>query len=286
MQAVLITAYRNLNQLAQLAELLSKEFEVYIHIDKRVSCSDIENSNLKECEHIKIFSLYRVNWGGCNHLKAILYLMNEGLKNKEITYFHIISGEDWPVRNINEIYNFFEGKDNIYFDCHKLHEVQEKIKFQKYYSFMDIFDYKKIPQKIFVKGLVFLQKVLGINRFKHLELELFYGLVWGDYPREAVEYCLEYVYRNPEFMHYLGYGFASEEFFFQSILSNSLYWKQKIENKNFRYMLWKKKNSSYPAILDMEDFSNMIKNEYFFARKVRYPVSKELVDELKKINVG
>ena len=36
MQAVVITAYKSFEQLQELAELLSKKFLVYIHVDRRI----------------------------------------------------------------------------------------------------------------------------------------------------------------------------------------------------------------------------------------------------------
>ena len=60
MQAVLITAYKDIEQLAKLAAILSEDFEVYIHIDKRVSLSQ-EQRNLitgNGNEHIFLYTLY------------------------------------------------------------------------------------------------------------------------------------------------------------------------------------------------------------------------------------
>jgi hypothetical protein len=37
---------------------------------------------------------YKVNWGGFNNLKSILYLTQETLKNHENIYFHLISRHD------------------------------------------------------------------------------------------------------------------------------------------------------------------------------------------------
>lgn len=145
--------------------------------------------------------------------------MNEVLKNPEITYFHIISGEDWPVKNVERIYEQFINEECIYLETRKLSEMGKKeyryiSKWQRYYSFLNIFDYKKIPQKLLVKGIVCFQKLIGIDRFKDLDIPLARGVVWGELPRAAVEFCLQYLYSNPEFMNFFEYGHASEEFFF------------------------------------------------------------------------
>ena len=290
-QAVIITAFRNLTQLIELAKILSEVFEVYIHIDKKVSDAVSKVNTLKNMNHVKVYSLYKVNWGGCKHLKAILYLINEALKNENIDFFHIISGEDWPVQNAIDIYERFENEDKIYMNFKELSKMKKKEYWhvggwQKYYSFLDIFDYKKIPQKLFVKGFVYLQKLLRINRFKELKISLSRGVIWGDLPRKAIVYCFQYAYGNPEFLNFLEYGHASEKFFFQTILLNSADWKDKMVNNNLRYIVYERRNGSYPAVLDQTDYKQIIQGGYIFARKLRTPVSDELISNLMRYTHG
>lgn len=218
--------------------------------------------------------------GGVNHLWAILYLCREALKNTDVTYVHIISGEDWPVKSSEEVYEFFEGKDNIYLRFTEI-ETNKLIHTQKYYAFVNIINYKKIGWKLFVRGLWFLQKLLNVNRLKRLDFPLYLGLIWGDIPRGALEYCFDFVRENPEFLVFLEYGSASEEVFFGSILMQSNYWREKCVQNNLRYMKWEKRNGSYPAILDESDLDEAISGEYMFMRKVRFPISENLI---KKIN--
>lgn len=223
--------------------------------------------------------------GGANHLWCILYMIREALKNENISYFHIISGEDWPARNVEEIYDYFENNFSIYHTCVKLKDFQGNRnyyyrKMQQYYSFLNILDYKRTFQKLFVKAFVAIQTCIGVNRLRKLDIELARGLIWGEFPRKAMEYCIDYADNNPEFLIFLEYGFASEEFFFGSILLNSEEWKDKIIQKNFRYMKWEKRNGSYPAVLDESDAASIKEGDYMFIRKVRNPVSNRLIQIL------
>lgn len=215
--------------------------------------------------------------GGASHLWAILYLCKEALKNKDISYVHIISGEDWPCKNIEEIYDFFEGKSDVYMQFQEIEKIG-KIHMQRYYSFLNLINYRKLFQKLFVRGLWLIQKILKVNRLKKLDFPLYSGLVWGELPRAALEYCFEYIYKNPEFPEFLEYGFASEEFFFGSIFMQSSYWKERCVQNNFRYMQWEKRNGSYPAILDESDYEKIKAGGYFFMRKVRMPISEKLME--------
>lgn len=122
-----------------------------------------------------------------------------------------------------------------------------------------------------------MQKIFKVNRLKKLSFSLYLGLIWGDIPRGALEYCFDFVHKNPEFLVFLEYGSASEEVLFGSILMQSEYWKKRCIQNNFRYMQWEKCNGSYPAILDESDEEKIKSGDYFFMRKVRLPISEKLM---------
>ena len=62
MQACIITAYHKFEQLNTLIDLLSRRFEVYVHIDKK---SDDKWKNiLIDNDRVHIYSKFCVNWGG------------------------------------------------------------------------------------------------------------------------------------------------------------------------------------------------------------------------------
>ena len=286
MQSVLITAYHKFDQLEKLSKLLSNRFEVYIHIDKKV-----ENKFSAPNKHVHVYSLFKVNWGGSNHLRAIMFLMEEALKNPEITYCHLISGDDWPVRSLDEIYEHFEDNNEIDMLCTRFSKMTSKWYktcrgWQQYYHWLDTFDYKKLPTKVLVKGMVEIQKLLRVNRYKKIPeilgegSELAQGLVWGSYPRDAIEYCFTWSLKHPELITFLSKGQAPEEFFFQTILANSTEFENHITNDHKRYMNWTQKNGSYPGILDTADYEKIVSGDYFFCRKIDESISKELLDQL------
>lgn len=69
MQACIITAYHNFNQLNRLIEILSKKFEVYVHIDKKTKPSWKEI--LKEKERVHLYSKFNINWGDQHILRLL-----------------------------------------------------------------------------------------------------------------------------------------------------------------------------------------------------------------------
>ena len=53
--------------------------------------------------------------GEQEHLKVVLNMLNMSLE-RDYSYVHIISGEDYPTRPVEEIVAAFDGDENIYFD--------------------------------------------------------------------------------------------------------------------------------------------------------------------------
>ena len=47
-------------------------------------------------------------------------------------------------------------------------------------------------------------------------------------------------------------------------------------------MNWNRKNGSYPGILDMDDYENIINGEWFFARKIDPNISGKLIETLSQ----
>src|ERR1700761_7376347 len=97
-QAILITAYKNIHHLNEIINCFDSDFSFYIHIDKKSNLSTDEENELEKIKKTAFVSRsYKTNWGGMNHLNSILLLLKEALKNKDTTYFHLISGHDFPL---------------------------------------------------------------------------------------------------------------------------------------------------------------------------------------------
>ena len=113
MQAVLILAHKNIDQVIELSQRLSSNFNVYIHFDRKISLSKKQELELNQL-NVKFFSKYDVKWGSYSIVRATIDLMKLSLENPKNTYFHLISGQDWPMQAPQKIYDFFEHTDKIY----------------------------------------------------------------------------------------------------------------------------------------------------------------------------
>ena len=117
--AALITAYKNFSYLEALVKKLSPHFSVYIHIDK--SSTEIGSEKmtyLEETYGCRCFAKYACCWAGYNNLLAYIELLRVAHFNHH-EYYHILSGEDLPVRSYADIERFFQGNNQIYISFHK-----------------------------------------------------------------------------------------------------------------------------------------------------------------------
>ena len=288
MQAILILAHTAPEHVIKLSKLLRKSFEIYIHFDKK---ANLASEHLKEMDKLGVhyFQEICVNWGGWSIGAAAELLMREAMKNPEITHIHVISGQDWPTKNTDEIYKFYENNNNIYLQCGLAKDIVKSgepiILWQKYYYNYDKINRRTTFGKIYHRIIMMLQTILRVDKFKKLgvDLEICQGANWMDLPRDSVEYLLDYFDKNPNVQKVFKTGFCPDEFWVQTILYNSAF-KERIIQNHHRHMIWQHRFNSYPAILNEDDFDEIINGDYHFCRKTVPGISDKLIAMLDQKN--
>ena len=159
MQAVLILAHKNFDQVAQLSKLLQRKFEIYIHFDKKYRLTAQQVEWLQE-NSIHYISEIEVHWGGWSIGEAAFRLIKLAISNPKITHVHLISGQDWPVMNIDDLYNFYENNDHIYCVYHKASEYRITNElpewWQKFY-----FNYDTVNRRTFLASSTIVSYCMG-----------------------------------------------------------------------------------------------------------------------------
>ena len=282
MQGVLVTAYKDKQQLTDLIQVLYGHFKIFLHIDAK--SKEVDEAELKNAfPEIYVIKKYRINWGGVNHLKSIVELLSIALKDREISYFHVISGQDFPVKSVAEFQKFFEKSDKIYMTCFGEDSFPDVVKERLNYRVINAnWDSRKRAIRYINCVTRMMQEVLNKQRRTLGEFsKIFKGMVWVSMPRDAALYVSEYTLSHPRYMKDLEHTIVPEEFFFQTILANSNYCDQ-IVNDNLRYTDWVTRYGSRPAYLDETDIDKIIESNCFFARKIHSTISQQLVIKLKE----
>jgi len=278
MQAILITAYKDFDYLKYLIHSLKDdEIFLFIHIDKRFYDEHFFDE-YKNNKHVNIISTREIIWGSIHHLNAILDLLKcASSYNIDFEYFHVITGQDYMYRNINEFKRFFKDRNDNFMSC-TICDKSTEFRYKKFFR-NDVINYKNKLGNYITKLSYILQKLFFINR-KPKNITMYKGLVYVSITNDFVSYILDYINcdEGKYFLNYLKWCFIPEEFFFQTVLMNSKF-KDTLNTDNKRYMLWKFKNGTDPAILDISDIRNIENSgDDFFMRKVNFKYSKELID--------
>ncbi|HCE54161.1 MAG TPA: hypothetical protein DER05_03800 [Lutibacter sp.] len=286
-QAILITAYKNYHHLGEIIKFFDDDFEVYIHIDKKSIITKEELNKLKNYSQVKLVTQkYKVNWGGFNHLKSILYLTEKALKNPQNYYFHLISGHDFPIKKLSEFKIYFvENRTSEFisnFEIPRLGGADngglDRI---EYYNLYNVFDAKVPIQNGFIRRFIALQKKIKFNRPISSKMpKLYSGSTWWSLSRPCVEYVINYSNKNKFVLNRFKHTLCSEEFYFQTVIMNSSF-ADYVKNNSLRYIDWIARNGNNPAILDETDLEKIIKSDAFFARKFEYPLSINILNKIK-----
>ncbi len=276
-QAVLITAYCQLAFLKEIVGFFDDQFDFYIHIDKKTKKEDLSYLDLP---NVKVYSRYRVQWGSEKHLRAIVFLMKEAHKCGGYSYYHLITGSDYPIKSLTNFKSFFSSTNkNNYIEWYDLPRptwvMEGGLERVKYYWIGNTwFDIRGKVGK-FVYKLLMIQRKLGVKRkFVKMFPKLYGGGGYWSLTDEAVSYLVRTI-NNNKLLGYMRHTHCAEEVFLHTLLLNA---EQKfpVVNNSIRYSKWEE-NARSPKVLDESDFKEVMCSGCFFARKIDPVNSKKLL---------
>jgi len=275
--AILITAYKDIESLIDLIDTMGDSFNFYIHLDRK---RKLNSSTLNQIKNVEVSNTYNVNWGGLNHFRAILELSERALKNNENVFFHLITAEDYPIKNSKYILDMDTAQSYLhYFPFPKMTwDKNGGSDRYNYFHLYDVFDAKtKIGSRV-IYLFILIQKCLKIKRKALPFSKMYGGSTYWSLSRQLLNFTTQQVDNN--LLARLKYTFCAEEYIFHSILLNSPL-THKITNSNLRYIDWHSKRGSDPAFLDETDFDILKNSNAIFARKIKKSPNSKLLKLLK-----
>jgi len=268
-QAVLITAYKNPEQIENIIDFLGDEFEYYIHADKKSRADFSAFQNISR-DNIHFYQKYKVNWGSNDHLKCIIMLAREALADGRNQFFHLITGQDFPAKPAEHFLRELDiSKDYLeHFPLPSDKWRDGGLDRIQYFTPYEMVNGRSRFGVRLMSALIKTQKRLGIRR-KTLQktfTRIYGGSTYWSLTRNSLQYVLDTLDKNPKIMRSMKYTFCSEEIVFQTVLMNS-HFAQNIVNDNLRYIDWESGRGGYPAFLDGSDFDGIKNSNKIFARK-------------------
>ena len=225
--------------------------------------------------------------------------MSTAVENSnEISHYVLLSGQDYSLKNIQEIITFFGENQNSSFIEHTPLPIKELnySGYDRVNAYSITFKGKRhtaIPlswkPKFNLKGQVFnsilLMKNILKRKRKHPDgISPFYGSQWWALNHNVTTEVLKLLNHRPDFLQYHKDSLLPDELVFQSLvgtIKSSLPSNQIIINKNLHFIDWHQQGS-HPKSLILQDYEKLISSGKIFGRKFELPFSKGLIDKLNK----
>ena len=266
---ILILAHKNHNQIMRLINHLKTDFDLYVHIDKR------NKLNIKSFDNVNVYKEFKTYHGGVSLVIATLFLIEEAYKNNYDRYI-FISGQDVPLKTNKEIINFFDtNKNKEYISYESINNSEAMYKEMSFR--LNSYNFGKLYRLIFHRNIRELLSNFPLIKRTTPE-NIYYGSQWWNLTNNAIKYILDYTKQNPNFLKRFNYTWGSDEFYFQSILLNSEF-KDNCINDCLRYLIWGVGTPINFTIKDYDDIKNNINNN-IFSRK--FNIDNDIIDKLYK----
>lgn len=247
------------------------DFDFYIHVDKKFDIKP--HLFLNKIHNVYfIYNRVEVKWAGFNTVVATFKSIEEIVDTKiKYDFINFLSGQDYPLKPASELREFFlenVGKEFLSYRDIRDDWKEGLLRMEKYYF-----------TNVNFKGKTLLEQIVNfITPKRKIPYDLHpYGksMFWMLSPNAAM-YVVRRVQNDTKLVNFFSLCWGSDEFVFQTILLNSHY-KKNIVNENYRYIDWSMGGAS-PKILDENDFNSISKSNMLFARKLSFPQSLKLTD--------
>lgn len=284
--AILILAHKDFTLLRHLIAFFTKDCYVYVHIDKKAKITQEELALIGSMPQVRtIYQQFAVHWGGFSLLEAELSLFERAYKDGDADYYHLISGQDYPIKPLDVFLKFFEKNkdaDYIEYRTYPISRWQDPFFDRyRYYFVADDVDWQSVKGKQFMGEFVKLQEEYGVNREPIQGFDVIYkGSQWMSITKTSVGKILNYTHHHPSFLHRFNHTFAPEESYIQTILLNQSC--NGALSDNLRYIRWNKENGNNPSNLGSEHFEDIKRSHAFFARKMEQPFCIPLIRLIDK----
>lgn len=259
--------------------------DIFIHMDKKYKQFDADeiNSIVSKSGLFFVQNNISVNWGGISLIKAELMLFETATQYGHYSYYHLISGQDMPIKSQNYIHDFFDNNDGKEFVNFQSENFSYNTRIQRYHFFIDYIGrnrsgINKLLGYIEDK-LLRIQDILNVQRYKHYKFQK--GTEWASitdaFARDLVEH-------KNNILDMYKYSCCCDEIYKQTFIINHGY-REKLYNSKFdnsheammRCIDWKR---GTPYVWRDQDFEELKQSRMLFARKFDASVDKTIIDKI------
>ena len=277
--------------LAKLVEYLRCDWAcIFIHIDCKVNIAEFRKwiPDQNRITFLNNNHRVRVNRSGFSHITATLNLLEASLNcDEHFDRFCLLSGSDFPIKNIEEIKASFHSPKEFMRIGYRIDEPNNSI-FCRNVKFMYFMD-SPFPR--------ITRKLIKIPRKVYNKIHLYKGSAFWSLTEGCISYITGFLHDNKDYAAFHKHTLTPEEIFFHSIVKSSPFGAnithdfEKANNLNdysslnehgCHYIDWNAKGVRLPKVLNESDINNLLNSKALFARKFREGESDRLLQMIEK----
>lgn len=275
--AHLILTHANPQQSERLIKRLSHpDAYWFIHVDAKTNIAPfLYLKNLPNVQFVE--KREKVTWGAYSIVQATINgltaIVNHAIN---FNYVNLLSAQDYPLVATNTIHQFLENNPNKAFTEFYLVETewQEAIfRLKKYHltnhqfkgnQWVEKWMNKLLPERKMPQNLV------PVGRSQ-----------WFTITGTHAKYIVNYLNKYKDVQRFFDLTWGSDEIVIQTILFNSPY-RQDMVNNNLRYIDWSEGKPS-PKTFSIADLDTLLKSGKLFARKFNDAVDVAILNKLDEV---
>ena len=257
-----------------IKSLQHPNFDFYLHLDKKVDMQPFAYlSTLPNTQFIT--KRKDVSWAGFSQLEALVSSLEQIFTgNEPYDFINLLSGQDYPIKPVNEIYDILSdniGKSFMITETPPTPWWDEAIfRITKYHLTEYSFRGKHRLESV-------LSTLLPKREFP-LPLQL-YGGPYAAYwilSMDAARYIYSILSRKDSLWRFFKHTWAPDEFLIHTFLMNSPF-KETVVNESYHY-IDRSLGGARPKILTSADFNLLERSNKMFARKFDREVDARILD--------
>lgn len=285
--AYLIAAHGNFQLLETLLELLDDpRNDIFLHMDAKTRNFDA-NRMSAVCRRSATVVLPRraVYWGDYSQVASVLAMIRVALAHDDYSYFHVLSGQDLPIKSADYIHDFFrehQGREFVAFN----EPPQWTHEWLAHYYPLNRLVRSPIRCVRWTlargrKMSVALQRQMGVDRTRNFgELDIRYGSDWFSITSALAAHL---VASEPTIERLFRWSFNPVEYYVQTMVWNSEF-RDRVHDysdpyrSNMRLIDFERGVGSSPHTWQADDFAQLASSDRLFARKFDPDVDPHVIE--------
>ena len=273
--AYLIVAHKQLPLLKSLIAALDyPQNDIFVHVDKKCAEYSPEVLNgLTKYSSLYIYQKYDVRWGDCSQVDTEMLLFKSAHQTNHYRYYHLLSGQDLPIKPIDEIYHFFDEKTIQYLEFGSDSHDMYRFRLGQYHS------NERTPalKKRYLTFCNLINNKLHRDRLPRCGYKVYKGSNWCSLSGDAVSYLV----KNRSLIRRLTRNtLCADEVYKHTLLMNASVQFLINRGEDIRYIDWMHHEGNSPHTLTMDDYELLKASDRLFARKFDLEKDEEIINRI------